>query len=56
MNAALKAVLAEPDVIDALKRQGIAATSSTPEELRTRIERDIAKWKKLAQEAGITME
>jgi tripartite-type tricarboxylate transporter receptor subunit TctC len=56
MNAALKAVLAEPDVIDALKRQGIAATSSTPEELRTRIEHDIAKWKKLAQETGITME
>ncbi len=56
MNAELRAVLAEPDVIDALKRQGIAATSSTPDELRMRIEHDIAKWKKLAQESGITME
>jgi tripartite-type tricarboxylate transporter receptor subunit TctC len=56
MNAELKAVLAEPDVIAALERQGIAATSSTPEELRARIEHDIAKWKKLAQETGITME
>jgi len=56
MNRELRAVLAEPDVIDALKNQGIAAVSSTPDELRARIERDIAKWKKLAQDAGITME
>ena len=56
MNRELAAVLAEPDVIDALKQQGIAATPSTPDELRARIERDVAKWKKLAQETGITME
>ena len=56
MNREIKAVLADPDVIDALKKQGITAISSTPEELRARIEHDIAKWKKLAQETGITME
>jgi len=49
-------VRSEPDVIDALKQQGITATPSTPDELRARIERDVAKWKKLAQETGITME
>jgi len=49
-------VLAEPDVVDALKNQGVEATPSTPEELRARIEHDVAKWKKLAQETGITME
>ena len=56
MNRELAAALAEPDVIDALKQQGIAATPSTPDEVRARIERDVAKWKKLAQETGITME
>ena len=56
MNRELAAALAEPDVIDALKQQGITATPSTPDEVRARIERDVAKWKKLAQETGITME
>jgi tripartite-type tricarboxylate transporter receptor subunit TctC len=56
MNAAVKAVLADPDVVEALKRQGIEATPSTPGELRARIEHDVAKWKTLAQETGITME
>jgi len=56
MNAEFKAVLADHAVVDALKRQGIEATASTPEELRARIEHDIAKWKKLAAETGIKME
>jgi tripartite-type tricarboxylate transporter receptor subunit TctC len=56
MNREVKAVLADPDVIDALKKQGVEATPSTPAELRARIEHDVAKWKKLAQETGITME
>jgi tripartite-type tricarboxylate transporter receptor subunit TctC len=56
MNREVKAVLADPDVIEALKKQGVEATPSTPAELRARIEHDVAKWKKLAQETGISME
>src|SRR5215831_3812597 len=56
MSREVKAVLADPDVIEALKKQGVDATPSTPAELRARIEHDVAKWKKLAQEVGITME
>ncbi len=56
MNREVKAVLADPEVVEALKKQGVDATPSTPDELRARIERDIAKWKKLAEETGITME
>jgi tripartite-type tricarboxylate transporter receptor subunit TctC len=56
MNREVKAVLADPDVVEALRKQGVDATPSTPEELRARIEHDVAKWKKLAQDVGITME
>jgi tripartite-type tricarboxylate transporter receptor subunit TctC len=56
MNREVKAVLTDPDVVEALRKQGVDATPSSPAELRARIEHDIAKWKKLAQETGITME
>jgi tripartite-type tricarboxylate transporter receptor subunit TctC len=56
MNREVKAVLADPDVIEALRKQGIEATPSTPDELRARITHDVAKWKKLAEETGIGMD
>jgi tripartite-type tricarboxylate transporter receptor subunit TctC len=43
-------------VVEALRKQGVDATPSTPAELRARIEHDVAKWRKLAQDVGITME
>jgi tripartite-type tricarboxylate transporter receptor subunit TctC len=49
MSRELRVVLAMPDVVEALKAQGITAASSTPDELRARIARDIDKWRKLAQ-------
>jgi tripartite-type tricarboxylate transporter receptor subunit TctC len=49
MNRELRAVLAMPDVVEALKVQGIDAVSSTPDELRALIARDIDKWRKLGQ-------
>jgi tripartite-type tricarboxylate transporter receptor subunit TctC len=49
MNRELRAVLAMPDVVDALKAQGIDAAPSTPDELRALITGDIDKWRKLAQ-------
>ena len=56
MNREVKAVLADPDVKAALALQGIEPTPTTPDELRERIAHDIEKWKKLAQETGITMD
>ncbi len=52
MNSELRAVLAMPDVTEALKAQGLDAASSTPDELRALIARDIDKWRKLAQTAA----
>ncbi|HEU5272300.1 MAG TPA: tripartite tricarboxylate transporter substrate binding protein [Xanthobacteraceae bacterium] len=56
MNREVRAVLADPEVVEALRRQGIEATPSSPDELRARMAGDIAKWKKLAQETGISMD
>ena len=56
MNHEVRAVLADPEVIESLKRQGIEATPSSPDELRARMAGDIAKWKKLAEETGISMD
>jgi tripartite-type tricarboxylate transporter receptor subunit TctC len=56
MNREVAAVLADPEVVEALRKQGIEATPTTPDALRARITQDIAKWKKLAQETGISMD
>jgi tripartite-type tricarboxylate transporter receptor subunit TctC len=56
MNHELRAVLAMPDVVEALKAQGIDAASSTPDELRALITRDIDKWRKVVQTAPNAME
>ncbi len=56
MNRELRAVLAMPDVIEALKAQGINAASSTPDELRALITHDIDKWRKFAPTAANAMD
>jgi tripartite-type tricarboxylate transporter receptor subunit TctC len=48
MNREIRAVLAMPDVIEALRVQGLNAVSSTPDELRALIARNIDKWRKFA--------
>jgi tripartite-type tricarboxylate transporter receptor subunit TctC len=39
-----------------LNAQAVQPTSSTPDELRERIRRDIEKWRTIAAEAGIKPE
>jgi tripartite-type tricarboxylate transporter receptor subunit TctC len=56
MNRELRTVLAMPDVIAALKAQGLQAASSTPDELRALITHDIDKWRKFAQTTAKAME
>jgi tripartite-type tricarboxylate transporter receptor subunit TctC len=52
MNSELRAVLAMPDVTEALKVQGIDAAASTPGELQSLITHDIDKWRTLARTAA----
>ena len=48
------AVLTTPDAREGLAKQGADVVTSTPEEFRTIVERDIEKWAKVIQEAGIS--
>jgi tripartite-type tricarboxylate transporter receptor subunit TctC len=56
MNKETRAAIADPGVHKALALQALLPQSSTPEELRQRISSDIAKWHKIAAEAGIKPE
>ncbi len=53
LNAALKDVLAMPEVKARLLDLGIEAQWSTPAEIKERLKSDIDKWSKVIEQAGI---
>ncbi len=53
LNAALKEVLAMPEVKERLLELGIEAQWSAPDEIMGRLKSDIAKWGKVIEQAGI---
>jgi tripartite-type tricarboxylate transporter receptor subunit TctC len=53
LNRALHTVLAMPDVKQRMLDLGVEAKASTPEELRSRLQADIAKWGEVIAKAGI---
>ena len=53
LNRALHTVLAMPDVKQRMLDLGVEARASTPEELRSRLQADIAKWGEVIAKAGI---
>ena len=53
LNSALREVVAQPDVKQKLLDLGIEARAGSPEELKTRLVDDIAKWTKVIEQAGI---
>jgi tripartite-type tricarboxylate transporter receptor subunit TctC len=56
MNKEVRAAVADPEVQKGLAAQVIQPRSGTPEEMRERIVQDIAKWRRIAAEAGIKAE
>ena len=54
LNRALNATLADKQVIKKLEDHGGEVETSTPEQLRARVEQDVAKWKKVVQQTKIT--
>jgi tripartite-type tricarboxylate transporter receptor subunit TctC len=55
-NTAVDQFLRSPAVADALARQGLITAGGAPEVLGELVARDMAKWQKLIQRAGITAE
>jgi len=53
LNAAVNAVIKDPEVIDLLMKQGVETESGGPEVLAERIKGDLAKWRDLVVKAGI---
>src|SRR4029077_14826110 len=56
VSAEAKKALADPALKDKLVEQGIVAVGSTPEEYRTFVAEEIARWRTVVTDAGIKME
>ena len=54
LSRALNATLADKEVIKKLEEHGGEVETSTPEQLRARVEREATKWKKVVQLTKIT--
>ena len=50
------AVLTTRDTPESLAKQGAEVITSTPDELKMLVQKDIEKWSKVIQETGITAE
>lgn len=53
LNGAIREALGAAEIKERFAELGIEAQASTPDELRIRIERDIAKWRAVIDQAGI---
>lgn len=56
LNTALKASLRKPSVVAALGEQAVQVWSTTPEEFAAHVEKEVARWTKLANDAGVQAE
>jgi tripartite-type tricarboxylate transporter receptor subunit TctC len=56
INAELNKILAAPDVKEVFLREGAESAPTTPAQFTAIIRDEIAKWKQVAQKAGITAE
>jgi tripartite-type tricarboxylate transporter receptor subunit TctC len=53
LNRAVTLVLNDPDVKDALAKQGVETEPGTPEALAARIRDDVKKWREVITSAGV---
>jgi putative tricarboxylic transport membrane protein len=53
LQAAMREVLANPDLIKRYAELGVEAKSSSPEEVQARLKADIVKWSAVIEKAGI---
>jgi tripartite-type tricarboxylate transporter receptor subunit TctC len=53
LSAEIRRALAAPDVQERMLRLGLEARGSTPEEMRNRMAKDVARWREVIEKAGI---
>jgi len=56
INAAMNKVLAQPEFGQRLLLQGVEPVTSTPQGMHDMIRNELARWRKVIKEAGITVE
>ena len=56
LNKITRDVLSKPDVVAKIEASGAMAAPNTPDEMRLRVQNDIAKWKKVADYAKISLD
>ena len=56
LNVALNEALAAPAIKDRMTREGFDPTPSSPEQARTKLEKELPQWSRLIQERGIKAE
>jgi tripartite-type tricarboxylate transporter receptor subunit TctC len=56
LNAALNQALQSPKIAEQLCKQGFEAATSTPEQLKATLERDLARWGRVVSEHQIKVE
>jgi tripartite-type tricarboxylate transporter receptor subunit TctC len=56
INAAMNQVLAQPEFGQRLLLQGVEPVTSTPQGMQDMIRNELARWRKVIREAGITVE
>lgn len=54
LNGEIRAILAQPEVKAVFDKQGMAAATSSPDELRSLMDRDFARWHALIRKNNIT--
>jgi tripartite-type tricarboxylate transporter receptor subunit TctC len=56
LNAQMVKIAAMPDLREKLSVQGIIVESSTPEQMSALVKSDLARWGKLAKQAGVRLD
>lgn len=54
LNAALNQVLNDKDTVARIEAQGADVETSTPDELKTLVRDDLAKWRRVVQQAKLS--
>ena len=56
LNSEMRAILGTPEIRASFLAQGLEPTASTPEEVRSLVEKDLVKWERVVREAKISPE